>query len=122
VRATPYDGRHTYCSLLIHEGRSPLLVAAAMGHSSAELIWRRYSHVFEAARLEPARQMVPAIWAAREELAVAGCTGVALGGSEPPPPLLLDPPEPAHFQGEPETRAAGFEPATSGSGGQRSIR
>ena len=39
-RATPCDGRHTFASLLIHEGRSPLLVSAALGHASGETTWR----------------------------------------------------------------------------------
>ena len=43
VAANPYDGRHTYASLLIHEGQSPLAVAAAMGHASAETTWRHTS-------------------------------------------------------------------------------
>lgn len=64
----PYDLRHTYCSLLIHEGRSPLLVAAAMGHASGELVWRRYGHVFDTARLAPAVAMVEAIETARAKL------------------------------------------------------
>jgi integrase len=72
VKATPYDGRHTYASLLIHEGRSPLLVSAALGHASGELVWRRYAHVFEEARLAPSVAMVDAIEAARAELERAG--------------------------------------------------
>jgi integrase len=68
VKATPYDGRHTYASLLIHEGRSPLLVSAALGHASGELVWRRYAHVFEEARLAPSVAMVDAIEAARAEI------------------------------------------------------
>ena len=32
--ATPYTGRHTYASVLIHGGPSPL--AVALGHASAE--------------------------------------------------------------------------------------
>jgi integrase len=72
VRATPYDGRHTYASLLIHEGRSPLLVAAALGHASGELVWRRYGHVFEEARLAPDASMVDAVEAARAELERSG--------------------------------------------------
>jgi integrase len=47
---SPGDGRHTFASLLIHEARSVLLVQAALGHSSGEMVWRRYAHVFEAAR------------------------------------------------------------------------
>jgi integrase len=72
VKAAPYDLRHTYCSLRIHEGRSPLLVAAAMGHASGELVWRRYGHLFDAARLAPAVSMVDAIEAARAELRRSG--------------------------------------------------
>ncbi len=72
VRATPYDGRHTYASLLIHEGRSRLLVAAAMGHSTGETVWRHSAHVFEAARLGVGIPMVEAVRAAREELAASG--------------------------------------------------
>ena len=72
MKATPYDGRHTYASLLIHEGRSPLLVSAALGHASGELVWRRYAHVFEEARLAPEVGMVDAIEQARAELERAG--------------------------------------------------
>ncbi len=68
VQAAPYDLRHSYCSLLVHEGRSPLLVAAAMGHASGELVWRTYGHVFDEARLGTAVPMVVAIEEAREEL------------------------------------------------------
>jgi integrase len=50
IEANPYDGRHSYASLLIHEGRSPLAVAAAMGHSSAETTWKHYVHLFEGVR------------------------------------------------------------------------
>ncbi len=47
--ATPYDLRHTFASLLIHEGRSPILVAAAMGHSDIGTVWRHYAHLFDGA-------------------------------------------------------------------------
>ena len=67
-----YDGRHTYASLLIHEGRSPLLVAAALGHAGGELVWRRYAHVLDEARLAPAVGMVEAIEQARAECERAG--------------------------------------------------
>ena len=32
--AVPYDGRHTFASLLINEGRAVAYVSAALGHSS----------------------------------------------------------------------------------------
>ena len=70
--ATPYDGRHTYASLRIHEGDSPLLVAAALGHATGELVWRRYAHLFEEARLAPNVAMVDAIEAARASVGASG--------------------------------------------------
>ena len=63
--ANPYDGRHTYASLLIHDGRSPLAVAAAMGHASAETTWRHYIHIFEGARTAEQVPIEEAIAAAR---------------------------------------------------------
>jgi hypothetical protein len=72
VKAAPYDGRHTFASLLIHEGRSPMLVSAALGHSTGELVWRRYAHVYDQARHQPQAPMVESIQAARAELERAG--------------------------------------------------
>jgi hypothetical protein len=73
VKATPYDGRHTYASLLIAEGRHPLLVSAALGHASGELVWRRYAHLFDEARhhSEPF-SMVGAMETARAKLERSG--------------------------------------------------
>lgn len=65
IEAVPYDGRHSYASLLIHEGRSPLAVAAAMGHSSAETTWRHYVHLFEGVRRTDTLPMEEAIAQAR---------------------------------------------------------
>lgn len=65
IAATPYDGRHTYASLLIHAGRSPLAVAAALGHASAETTWKHYSHLFDEARLASSTDPEEAIRAAR---------------------------------------------------------
>jgi integrase len=75
VQAKPYDLRHTYCSLLINEGRSVLLVAAAMGHANSQLTLDTYSHLFDAAGPAHAVAMVDAVEAAR---AAAG-TGLQTG-------------------------------------------
>jgi integrase len=63
--ATPYDCRHTYASLLIHEGRSLPYVTAAMGHASATTTLTRYVHLLDEQRLGTAVPMVDAISAAR---------------------------------------------------------
>ena len=60
-----YPGRHSYASLLIHEGRSLPFVAASMGHSSATTTLEHYSHAFEVARHGTAVKMVDAIHEAR---------------------------------------------------------
>ncbi len=60
-------GRHTYASVLIHAGRSPLAVAAALGHASAETTWKHYAR-FDEARLAPATDPEASIWEARERV------------------------------------------------------
>ena len=72
VKAAPYDGRHTYASLLIHEGRALPYVTAALGHASATTTLDHYAHVFDEARLAPAVGMVEAIETARAELEARG--------------------------------------------------
>ena len=42
----PYDLRHSFTSLLLHEGRSVIYVARQLGHS-ATLTMRTYGHVIE---------------------------------------------------------------------------
>ena len=48
------------------------MVAAMMGHSSDELIWRRYGHLFDESRLAAPVGMVDAIHTARAGLAARG--------------------------------------------------
>lgn len=77
VKVTPYELRHTYCSLLAHEGRSPVYIATAMGHSLTET-QSRYSHIIHDARLSPMKPMTGAISEARAELAESGASSVCL--------------------------------------------
>jgi integrase len=44
--ASPYALRHSFCSLLLHEGRSVIYVARQMGHD-AKLTLGTYGHVIE---------------------------------------------------------------------------
>lgn len=52
--ARPYDLRHSFVSLLIHEGRSVVEVAAQAGHSPTVCL-RTYAHVF--AEFNPAHRI-----------------------------------------------------------------
>jgi integrase len=56
----PYDLRHSFCSLLIHEGQSVVEVAAQAGHAPTMTL-NTYAHVFEdlkgAARLDAEAQI-----------------------------------------------------------------
>jgi hypothetical protein len=65
IKASIYDSRHTFASLLAHEHRSVPFVAAAMGHSSGVTTMKHYMHEFERARLETAKPMADAITDAR---------------------------------------------------------
>ena len=44
--ATPYTLRHSFCSLLLHEGRSVVYVAKQLGHG-AQLTLGKYGHVID---------------------------------------------------------------------------
>lgn len=45
ARIVPYQGRHTYASALIHDGHSPVEVAAWMGHADVGTTLRHYAHL-----------------------------------------------------------------------------
>jgi hypothetical protein len=67
--STPYDLRHSFASLLIHEGVSVVEVARQMGNAP-DVTLGTYAHVFE--ELDPAERIgaVEAIYDAREGLDV----------------------------------------------------
>ena len=67
VEATPYDLRHTFCSLLAHEGRPMHYIASQMGHSLMET-QTRYTHILAGAKFAVNRPMADAIAEARVRL------------------------------------------------------
>jgi integrase len=60
----PYDLRHSFASLLLHEGRSVIYVARQLGHG-AQLTMRTYGHVIEKLDELPQISAEDAIIAAR---------------------------------------------------------
>ena len=62
----PYDLRHSFASLLLHEGRSVIYVARQLGHS-AQLTMRTYGHVIEELDDAPRISAEDAIAAARRD-------------------------------------------------------
>ena len=69
MRATPYDLRHSYASLLFHEGQGIREVMLAMGHNSPTTTERHYLHIYEEARLAPRMGLAEAALAARASVA-----------------------------------------------------
>jgi integrase len=69
-RARPYDLRHSFASLLLHEGRSVIYVARQLGHG-AELTMRVYGHVIEELEDRPQLPAEEAIVDARRAVGVA---------------------------------------------------
>ena len=65
----PYDLRHSYASLLFHEGRSVVYVARQLGHSTA-VCMRTYGHVIEELEDAPRITAEDAIQVAREQACV----------------------------------------------------
>jgi len=67
----PYDLRHSFASLLLHEGRSVIYVARQLGHG-AELTMRTYGHVIDELEDAPRIPAEEAIRQAGEELRARG--------------------------------------------------
>jgi integrase len=61
---TPYALRHSFASLLLHEGRSVIYVARQLGHD-ARLTLTRYGHVIDELDEQPRIGAEEAIQAAR---------------------------------------------------------
>jgi integrase len=62
--ARPYDLRHSFASLLLHEGRSVIYVARQLGHG-AQLTLGTYGHVIDELDDQPRQDAEAAILAAR---------------------------------------------------------
>jgi integrase len=62
--ATPYTARHSFASLLLHEGRSVIYVARQMGHG-ANLTLLTYGHIIDELDGAPSLDAESAIRAAR---------------------------------------------------------
>jgi integrase len=65
AHARPYDLRHSFASLLLHEGRNVIYVARQLGHD-ARLTLTRYGHVMSEYEDQPHLTAEEAIRAARE--------------------------------------------------------
>lgn len=65
--ATPYTLRHSFCSLLLHEGRSVVYVARQLGHGP-QLTLGTYGHVIDEFEDAPQLQAEEAIRQAREQV------------------------------------------------------
>jgi integrase len=77
--ARPYDLRHSFASLLLHEGRSVIYVARQLGHG-AQLTMSTYGHVIDELEDAPQLPAEDAIRAARDRtdrrpLVLAGAGG-----------------------------------------------
>ena len=64
-RVRPYDLRHSFASLLLHEGRSVMYVARQLGHD-AQMTLGTYGHVIDELDDAPRIAAEDAILAARE--------------------------------------------------------
>lgn len=64
AHARPYDLRHSFASLLLHEGRSVIYVARQLGHD-ARLTLTRYGHVIDELEDRPRIEAEAAIADAR---------------------------------------------------------
>ena len=75
AHARPYDFRHSFASLLLHEGRSVIYVARQLGHD-ARLTLTRYGHVMDELEDTPRIEAEVAIGNARVAIDRAGSAAV----------------------------------------------
>ena len=77
--ATPYVLRHSFASLLLHDGRSVIYAPRQIGHD-ARLTLTAYGHVIDELEDEPRVAAEEAIASARQSSCVLGVSGEAVGG------------------------------------------
>lgn len=75
AHARPYDLRHSFASLLLHEGRSVIYVARQLGHD-ARLTLTRYGHVIDELEDAPRIEAESAIASARLAVGTRGAAAV----------------------------------------------
>jgi integrase len=80
AHARPYDLRHSFASLLLHEGRSVIYVARQLGHD-ARLTLTRYGHVMDELENTPRIEAEVAIADARRTVGPSEPGGVSEFGS-----------------------------------------
>jgi len=104
--ATPYALRHSFASLLLHEGRSVIYVARQLGHD-ARLTLTRYGHVIDELDEQPHLGAEAAIRAARVPSQFPGDMSQRIGGTG-------ESPHNPHSHGKFEAmELVGLEPTTS---------
>ena len=67
----PYDGRHSFASLLLHEGRNLAYIAEQLG-DSIDTVQRTYVHVIEELLGQPQVSAEETIRAARRRVETGG--------------------------------------------------
>ena len=80
AHARPYDLRHSFASLLLHEGRSVIYVARQLGHD-ARLTLTRYGHVIDELEDRPRIEAEAAIADARRAVRAAASAAMRDLGS-----------------------------------------
>ncbi len=80
----PYDLRHSFASLLLHEGRSVVYVARQLGHSTS-VCMRTYGHAIEELEDAPRLSAEDAISAARAECVSGKCPAAVTAPGGPGP-------------------------------------
>ena len=114
---TPHGLRRSFASLLYAIGESPPVVMQEMGHTDPALALSIYAQAMR--RDEGENERLPAL-VNGDEWGQEGDSGPGSTPAHGPEPESEDT-ETRSGSGLRVTRPAGFEPATSASGGQRSI-
>jgi integrase len=104
-QAAPYTLRHSFASLLLHEGRSVIYVARQLGHD-ARLTLTRYGHVIDELEDQP---QIPAEQAIREARSLSVPRTLAEATNDHTPETK----KPRKRGASPDMELGGLEPPTS---------
>jgi integrase len=114
--ATPYTLRHSFASLLLHEGRSVIYVARQLGHD-ARLTLTRYGHVIDEFEDQPQIPAEQAIREARSQLVPSQFPNAAEATDREG---VAGTKKPRKRGASPEVELGGLEPPTSSVRSRRS--
>jgi integrase len=76
-----HDLRHTFASLLVHQGAHPKYISEQLGHASVQITMDRYSHLFDQSYGDESAKLEAALFGSADEFSDAAQRSSSHSGS-----------------------------------------